>query len=113
MCEVAIIGSDIQEVVGTSIALNILFGLPIWLGIIITIFDTFLVMSINYLGIRCFEAFFALILVVMCLCFWVSLVQSQPDWGLLVTGLVVPKMDAQTSGALLSLVGSIIMPHNL
>lgn len=48
MCEIAIIGSDIQEVIGSGIALNLLFGLPMYMGIILTVFDTFIIMSINY-----------------------------------------------------------------
>mmetsp|Transcript_28658 Transcript_28658/g.24073 ORF Transcript_28658/g.24073 Transcript_28658/m.24073 type:complete len:106 (+) Transcript_28658:193-510(+) len=47
MTEIAIIGSDVQEVIGTSIGWNLLFGFPLWGGILITVFDTFIIMGIN------------------------------------------------------------------
>jgi len=88
MCEIAIIGSDIQEVVGTSIALNMLFGLPIYVGVIVTVCDTFIIMAINYFGGRVLEGFFALILSTMCICFWIDLIRTNPDWELLGKGIV-------------------------
>jgi len=79
MCEIAIIGSDVQEVVGTSIALNILFNWPIWVGVIITVLDTLTIMFINYFGGRFLEGFFGLILLLMAICFWTDLIRTQPD----------------------------------
>ena len=55
MTEVAIIGSDIQEVIGSSIALNILFGVPVWAGAVITILDSLLFLFIHYFGVRKLE----------------------------------------------------------
>mmetsp|Transcript_69441 Transcript_69441/g.149755 ORF Transcript_69441/g.149755 Transcript_69441/m.149755 type:complete len:114 (-) Transcript_69441:261-602(-) len=112
MCEIAIIGSDIQEVVGTSIALNILFGMPIWAGVLVTVFDTFIIMFMNYFGGRVLEGFFGLILTVMCICFWVVFVKTSPDWGDVALGVVYPRVSSGYSEAMLGLIGSIIMPHN-
>ena len=62
MTEIAIIGSDIQEVIGTAIAFKILFGFPIWLGVIITILDTFTFLFIHACGVRKLEALFAVLI---------------------------------------------------
>ena len=55
MCEIAIIGSDIQEVLGSAIALQILFGIPIWAGVLITIVDTILILFMQVFGVRKIE----------------------------------------------------------
>lgn len=72
--ELAIIGADIQEVLGSATALNILFGLPIWAGVIITIFDSLLFLLIHYWGVRILEAFFAILLAVMAITFWINMI---------------------------------------
>lgn len=73
MTEIAIIGSDIQEVIGTAIAFKILFGFPIWLGAIITILDTFTFLFIHACGVRKLEAFFAVLVGTMAICFWANM----------------------------------------
>ena len=74
MAEIAIIGSDIQEVIGTAIAFKILFGFPIWLGSIITILDTFSFLFIHAWGVRKLEAFFAVLVATMAIWFWANMV---------------------------------------
>lgn len=81
MTELAIIGSDIQEVIGSSIALNILFGIPIWAGAIITILDSLLFLFIHYFGIRKLEGFFVFLVVTMAICFGINMFASKPDYG--------------------------------
>ena len=56
MMELAIVGSDIQEVLGSAIGLNILFGLDLWLGCLITGADTFTFLAVHHLGVRKLEA---------------------------------------------------------
>jgi natural resistance-associated macrophage protein len=65
MAEIAIIGSDIQEVVGTAIAIKLLTGLPLYAGVLITAADTFTFLLIHYFGVRKLEAFFALLISIM------------------------------------------------
>jgi natural resistance-associated macrophage protein 2 len=65
MTEIAIIGSDIQEVIGSAIAMKILFGLPLWAGVLVTACDTFTFLFLNYFGIRKLEALFAFLITVM------------------------------------------------
>jgi len=79
MTSIAIIGADIQEVIGSSIALKILFGLPIWAGALITIVDTFLFMFLQQTGIRKLEIFFGVLLAGMAVCFWINLIVFKPS----------------------------------
>ena len=58
MTELAIIGSDVQEVLGSATALYLLFGIEIWIGVLITVLDSFLFLFIHYFGVRKLEFFF-------------------------------------------------------
>jgi len=81
MTEFAIIGSDIQEVIGSATALFILFGLPLWKGALITICDSFLFLFIHYFGVRKLEAFFAFLIAIMAVCFCLNMYNADPDYG--------------------------------
>ena len=76
MTEIAIIGSDIQEVLGSATALYLLFGLPLWVGAIVTIFDSFLFLFIHYYGVRKLEMFFAALITIMTFCFCINLFKA-------------------------------------
>jgi natural resistance-associated macrophage protein len=80
MTEIAIIGSDIQEVIGSAIAMKILFGLPLWAGVLITACDTFTFLFLNYFGIRKLEALFAFLITVMASTFAVQCKFFFKDW---------------------------------
>jgi natural resistance-associated macrophage protein len=69
MAEIAIIGSDIQEVIGSAIALQLLFGFPLWAGVLITALDSFTFLFLNFFGIRKLEAFFGALILTMGVCF--------------------------------------------
>jgi len=113
MTEVAIIGSDIQEVIGSSIAFNILFGIPIWAGAIITILDSLIFLFIHYFGIRKLEGFFALLIGTMAVCFFVNFFVVRPNAADVFFGTFVPTIPAGTVPQAIGLLGCIIMPHNL
>ena len=72
MTEVAIIASDIPEVIGTAFALKLLFGIPVWLGVIITGIDTILFLGIQMLGFRKLEAFIGAMVGAMSICFLIE-----------------------------------------
>jgi natural resistance-associated macrophage protein len=74
MIQTAIIGSDAQEVLGSATALKILFGIPTWLGVLITIFDSFIFLLIHYFGVRKLEAFFIFLVFTMGITFWINMV---------------------------------------
>jgi natural resistance-associated macrophage protein len=113
MMEVAIIGSDIQEVIGSAIAFNLLFGIPLWAGALITIFDSFLFLFIHYYGVRKLELFFAALIFIMCICFATHFFATGPDMGAVMLGTLVPEIPHGTLGYAIGLLGSVIMPHNL
>lgn len=113
MTEVAIIGSDIQEVIGSATALKILFGIPVWVGALITIVDSLLFLFIHYFGIRKLEALFAFLIITMAVSFFLNMFAANPDGLQLLKGTVVPTIPAGSLTSALGLVGAVIMPHNL
>lgn len=114
MTEIAIIGSDIQEVIGTAVAIKILTSgtIPLWGGILITILDTFIFMGLSNLGIHQLEVFFACIITVMCVCFWANTIMIGVDSLAVLKGSFVPSVPKGAVLPMLGLVGSVIMPHN-
>lgn len=113
MMEIAIIGADIQEVIGSAIAFNLLFGLPLWAGALITIVDSFLFLFIHYYGVRKLELFFAVLIFTMCICFATHFFATGPDFGKVALGTLIPRIPDGTLGYAIGVVGSVIMPHNL
>jgi len=113
MTELAIIGCDIQEIVGSATALQIIFGLPLYVGVIITIFDSILFLYVHYYGIRKLELLFVSLVVVMGLTFCSNMVIAEPDVNLMVEGLIIPEVPKGSWPAALGLIGAVIMPHNL
>ena len=79
MIECAIIGSDIQEVLGSALAFQILFGLPLWAGVLVTAADTMTFLFLHALGIRKLEAFFAALIAVMTTCFFIDFGYVRPS----------------------------------
>jgi len=114
--EIAIIGSDMQEVIGTAIAIYLLSNkvIPLWGGVLITIVDTFTFLGLDKFGLRKLEAFFALLIATMALSFGYEYGTAQPDQWEVVKGLAIP--DIENNKSLLQavgIIGAIIMPHNL
>ncbi|KAK5638669.1 hypothetical protein RI129_012964 [Pyrocoelia pectoralis] len=118
MIEIAIIGSDMQEVIGTAIAIYLLSNkiIPLWAGVLITIVDTFTFLFLDKYGLRKLELFFGLLITVMAVTFGYEFFVSKPDGVELVKGMFIPWCSGCDSSALLQavgIVGAIIMPHNL
>ncbi|KAF8819105.1 putative divalent metal transporter [Cardiosporidium cionae] len=111
--EIAIIGADLQAVIGTALALNLLLGIPILMGIVITLLDTFIFLIIQIFGVRKLEFFFAFLIGIMTVCFWANFVISKPNLNYLFQGLFIPRIPQGKQLSALGLLGSIIMPHNL
>ena len=116
LCEIAIIACDLAEVLGTAIALKLLFGLPLTWGVIVTALDVFLILALQRFGFRKLEAFIVALLVVIAGCFAFELFLARPDMRGILTGLV-PTTDIVTNPAMLYLaigiLGATVMPHNL
>lgn len=114
MTELAIVGADVQEVVGTAIALHILFGLPMWAGVLITAADTFTFLAVHYFkGVRAIEIMiFALIVVMMC-CFFINFGVISPPAGDLFAGFLPTGMKRYATLQAVAIIGAVIMPHNI
>ncbi len=116
LCEVAIAACDLAEVIGTAIALQLLFGIPLVMGICITAADVLLILMLHQRGFRQLEAFVVALLIVIAGCFAVELILSRPDMGAVAKGFV-PTSDIAFNPAMLyiaiGILGATVMPHNL
>jgi manganese transport protein len=110
--EIAIAACDLAEVLGTILGLNLLFGLPLLWGAVVTLFDTFLLLLIQRLGIRKMEAFILSLITVIAGGFIVNLFLAKPDWGAAVAGLA-PSLPSGSVYIILGIIGATVMPHNL
>ncbi|KAG7318743.1 hypothetical protein KOW79_017217 [Hemibagrus wyckioides] len=118
MVELAIIGSDMQEVIGCAIALNLLSvgRIPLWAGVLITIVDTFVFLFLDKYGLRKLEAFFGFLITIMAVTFGYEYVRVSPDQGALLKGMFVPYCQGCGAPQLeqaVGIVGAVIMPHNI
>ncbi|XP_076642200.1 solute carrier family member malvolio isoform X2 [Halictus rubicundus] len=118
MMEIAIIGSDMQEVIGTAIALSLLTNkaIPIWGGVLITVIDTFTFLFLDKYGLRKLEFFFGLLIAIMAVTFGYEYILSAPPQGEVIEGMFVPWYKDYDRNMLLQavgIVGAVIMPHNL
>ncbi len=114
--EIAIIATDVAEVVGTAIGLNLLFGIPLEIGVIITALDVFIILLLQRLGFRWVEAFVIALLAVIFACFMFQIALADPDWGGVLRGFA-PTTDVLHNKNMLYLalgiIGATVMPHNL
>src|ERR687887_2170507 len=116
LAEVAICATDLAEVIGTAIGLNLLFGIPLEIGVIITALDVFLILWMQNLGFRWVEAFIVTLLGVITVCFAIQIAMADPDWGRVIRGFA-PTTQVVTNPDMLYLslgiLGATVMPHNL
>ncbi|RKP39422.1 natural resistance-associated macrophage protein-domain-containing protein, partial [Dimargaris cristalligena] len=105
--------ADIQEIIGTAVALRILFNCPIWAGVLITAVDSFLFLMLQSCGVRILEAFFMALIGTMAVCFWVEMGLSQPRAVDILRGLVIPRVPKAAITQAVGMVGAVIMPHNI
>nr|XP_013222907.1 natural resistance-associated macrophage protein 1 [Columba livia] len=118
MIEIAIIGSDMQEVIGTAIAFSLLSAgrIPLWGGVLITIVDTLFFLFLDKYGLRKLEAFFGILITIMALTFGYEYVLVRPGQVEVLKGIFLPYCPGCGREELLQavgIVGAIIMPHNI
>lgn len=114
--ELAIVACDLAEVLGSALALHLLFGVSVPVGIAITAFDTLLVLGLQGAGFRRVEAIVLGLVMTIAGCFIVELAMSQPNWFGVAMGFVPSLERLQQPGALylaIGIVGATVMPHNL
>lgn len=116
LCELAIAACDLAEVIGTAIALNLLFGISLPVGIAITAFDVMIVLFLQNRGFRLLEALVIALIAVVGGCFVFELFISRPDLGEVARGFV-PTADIVRNPEMLyiaiGILGATVMPHNL
>jgi manganese transport protein len=114
--EIAICATDLAEVIGTAIGLNLLFGIPLELGVLITALDVFLILWMQNLGFRWIESFVVALLAVIAACFAVQIALADPDWRGVILGFA-PTVEIVKNPEMLYLaigiIGATVMPHNL
>lgn len=115
MAEIALIGADIQEVIGSAIAIQILSRgvLPLWAGVLITASDSFLFLLLENYGVRKLEAVFGVLISTMALSFAWMFADAKPSTKELIIGLLIPKLSSRTVRQAVGVVGCVIMPHNV
>jgi manganese transport protein len=114
--EAAIIATDLAEVIGTAIGLNLLFKIPLEIGIFITAADVFLILWLQNRGFRWVEAFVIGLLAVIAACFLVQIAMADPNWNAVIIGFA-PSVEIVTNPEMLyialGIIGATVMPHNL
>jgi manganese transport protein len=116
LAEIGIIACDVAEVLGTALALQLLFGVPLPTGVALTALDTLIILALRGSGLRKVEAFVLALVLTVTICFVIELALVGPDWSLVTRGFV-PRLDAlrdpQALYLAVAILGATVMPHNL
>jgi manganese transport protein len=112
LCELAIVACDLAEVLGAAIALNLLFHIPLLAAVALTALDTLVVLWLQKLGIRYFEAFILALICVVAVCFAIEIFMAKPDTAGIISGLI-PTIDNRSLYTAIGMLGATVMPHNL
>jgi manganese transport protein len=113
LAEIGIAACDLAEILGTAIGLELLFGLPMLAGVLLTMLDTFLLLFLQGRGVRMMEALIVVLVITIGACLGIEVLLSQPDLAALAIGFV-PSLPGE--GALylaIGILGATVMPHNL
>ncbi len=113
LAEIAIAACDLAEVLGMAIGLNLLFGIPLLQGVLITVLDTFLLLFLINKGIRKMEAFIIALVVIIGFSFIFEMIFAQPEIGSVLTGLIPSMPTEEALYIAIGIIGATVMPHNL
>ncbi|PKA52275.1 Metal transporter Nramp3 [Apostasia shenzhenica] len=114
LAELAVVACDIPEVIGTAFALNMLFNIPVWCGVLITGLSTLLLLFLQQYGVRKLELLITFLVLTMAACFLIELGYAKPQASEVIKGLFVPQLKGSgATGLAISLLGAMVMPHNL
>jgi manganese transport protein len=117
MAEVAIAACDMAEVIGSAIALNLLFHIPLFYGVLITSLDVLLILLLQRWGFRYIEALVIALIGTILALFAVQMVLSRPDYFPALASLFIPSSSIVTNHTMLfiaiGMLGATVMPHNL
>ncbi|KAG0503678.1 hypothetical protein HPP92_003750 [Vanilla planifolia] len=114
LAELAVVASDIPEVIGTAFALDMLFSIPVWCGVLITGLSTMVLLFLQNYGVRKLEFVISFLVFTIAACFMAELGYAKPPFPEVLKGLFIPKLKGNGStGLAISLLGAMVMPHNL
>ncbi len=114
LCEIAIIACDVAEVIGSAVALTLLFGIPLIWGVLITGLDVLLLLGLLRFGFRKLEAVVITLVATIFVCFAIDIWMAKPDWSAVGMGLIRPVLPGPTALAIaVGILGATVMPHNL
>ncbi|KAJ9178931.1 hypothetical protein P3X46_010776 [Hevea brasiliensis] len=114
LAEIAIVACDIPEVIGTAFALNMLFKISVWIGVLLTGLSTLVLLALQQYGVRKLEFLIAFLVSTIAACFLVELAFAKPSASEVLYGLFVPQLKGHgAAGLAISLLGAMVMPHNL
>jgi len=113
LCEIAIIACDLAEVVGSAVALNLLFKIPLTLGVLLTGFDVLLLLGFMKFGFRKIEAIICTLIATVFGCFLYDMLLAKPDWGAVAQSTFIPSLPAGAIVVAVGILGATVMPHNL
>ncbi|RYY68216.1 MAG: iron/manganese transporter [Chitinophagaceae bacterium] len=113
LAEVAIAATDLAEVLGMAIGIQLLTGLPLIWGVSITVLDTFLLLYLQKLGMRKMEAFIITLVAIIAICFLIQIVLAKPDPSELVKGFIPSLPNDEALYIAIGIIGATVMPHNL
>ena len=119
LCEIAIVACDLAEVIGSAVALNLLFRIPLLAGVLLTGLDVLAILALTKRGFRMLEAVVLTLVATVAGCFALEMVLSRPDWVAAGGALLRPMLPAPVSGETgslfiaLGILGATVMPHNL
>lgn len=113
LAEIAIASCDLAEVLGMAIGLNLLFGIPLLQGVLITVLDTFLLLFLINKGIRKMEAFILALVAIIGFSFIFEMIFAQPEIGNVLKGLIPSVPTEEALYIAIGIIGATVMPHNL
>ncbi|WP_428653343.1 Nramp family divalent metal transporter [Runella sp.] len=116
LAEIAIAACDLAEVLGSAIALNLLFHIPLSVGVVITTLDVLLILYFQNKGFRVLESIVGGLIAIVLMCFVYEVIVSNPEWSAVAGGLIPQKQVITNPGMLyvaIGILGATVMPHNL
>ncbi|CAN1226772.1 Metal transporter Nramp6 [Linum perenne] len=106
--------SMLFTVIGTAFALNMLFNLPVWIGVLLTGLSTLVLLALQQYGVRKLEFLIAFLVLTIAACFFMEFGYAKPETDEVMKGLFVPQLKGNgAAGLAISLLGAMVMPHNL
>lgn len=111
LAEIAIVACDIPEVIGTAFALNMLFNIPVWAGVLLTGLSTLVLLALQQYGVRKLEFLITFLVLTIAACFLVELGYAKPQASEVMRGLFIPQLKGNgATGLAISLLGAMVMP---